>query len=45
MYAFLRSFLPQFAANALIISWYVLLIVLIVALSTIPPGEFRYGNI
>jgi hypothetical protein len=27
------------------IVWYVLLIVLIIALSAVPPGEFRYGNI
>ncbi len=45
MYAFLRSFVPPAAANALMIVWYVLLIMLIVALSPAPPGEFRYGNI
>ncbi len=45
MYAFLKSIVPPPVAYALIVAWYVLLIVLIVALSALPPGEFRYGHI
>ena len=45
MYSFLCRYLPVSLARVLIILWYVALIVLTIAFSSVNMAEFRYGNI
>jgi len=45
MYPFLRGFFPKPLADALMVLWYTVLIVLVILFFHLHPGEFRYINI
>jgi hypothetical protein len=42
MYSILRKILPDWAANVVIVAWYLMLAILIYLLWFVPQGEFRY---
>ena len=45
MYPFLCRHLPRPAADAVVVAWYVLLIVLVAAGFSLPVADFRYAGL
>ena len=45
MYGFLLRYMPPWAAEVVLILWYIVLIVMILRALDAPSGEFRYGDL
>ena len=45
MYSFLLGHLPRFWANLVMVLWYLLLIILVIAFSSYQQADFRYAKV